>query len=418
MAIPGSVRVPSQEAHRRTLLATAFAIGLTLGAVAYCGFGVIQLTVGTGDYAAVDLARRWRDTQYVFQGQNPYDILAVSQGKPAPEGRNARIDPSIGRIIDGAYPPWSFATSFLLVPPLPYGQARLYFAVVSLLALGWIARWCFRIGRLRDTLHGWLFAAGGLAITGNFFCLSAGQYSIVINALLIASLQLHERGRNTLAGIALGMAMIKPQIAALFVVAFVLRGQWKVAMSAALYLVAASALVSWQIGTSVFELLAQMSRAGHEAAASSGGYGPFNLLLRTGVEPKLAVLLLAIPSLVIASALMFHWRRHSMLLLFAVAATIGRLWTYHGVYDNPMLLFLLLALACEWYTRPNGLTTVALLLVGLTLWTPLSYGLHLSLGTLQLFHVAAWLFGLTTLLFEMRQRGDSPAHPTQDVVLA
>ena len=74
----------------RPILATC----LLVVAVAYNGFGIYQLVSDRSDFGGVDLSRRWLDHRYVWQRQNPYDVLATSQGSATAGSRDASIDPA------------------------------------------------------------------------------------------------------------------------------------------------------------------------------------------------------------------------------------------------------------------------------------------------------------------------------------
>jgi hypothetical protein len=60
------------------------------------------------------------------------------------------------RHIGGSYPPWSYTTGLLLVPPVEWTVTRWYFAVLSLLSLGLSAfcayRWCRPSGSMPSAI--------------------------------------------------------------------------------------------------------------------------------------------------------------------------------------------------------------------------------------------------------------------------
>src|SRR6516225_6698343 len=83
---------------------------------------------------AVDLEMRWMEQRYVYNGQNPYDVVelvsALRDHRPLPEcTRDNRVDPRIGAPYHraGGYPPWAFPTVALFVLPTEFLYTRIYF---------------------------------------------------------------------------------------------------------------------------------------------------------------------------------------------------------------------------------------------------------------------------------------------------
>lgn len=373
--------------------------GLALAGLLYCSYGLFQATVGTSEAAATDLRLRWVDHTYAWRGQNPFDVWAGARGLATAPGRDASVDPRIGPPGNGGYPPWALATGFLFVPPLPaLSAARLVFGAASALALGVVAAWAWRMGRHTPGADPWLFAAAATALVANLFSVSAGQYSVIVNACLITAWRCNERGRYLLAGIALGIAQVKPQVGGLFVLAFLVKGSIGTVSVAAVVVAMASLVASWWVDTGVVEMLRQTVIWSGEWITGVDGYGPLTFLFMAGVDPGLAQLACAVVGGAATLWLLVAWRRAPVAVLFAIAAVGGRLAAYHGVYDNTMLVFLLVALGVTWERsgRPWLLTSAGALL-GLTLWSPVTYQQH-DLPALQAAHIVIWGMSLYALL--------------------
>ena len=102
----------------------------------------------------------------------------------------------------------------------------------------------------------------------------------------------------------------------------------------------------------------------------NSGYSGINVLTNLGINPATATILLAIVGTAIVISLFYLFKDHSLLFLFAIASVIGRLWTYHLIYDNVMLVFLLLAVINLALSKPNKPNILILSLVLLSLSLP------------------------------------------------
>ena len=177
------------------------------------------------------------------------------------------------------------------------------------------------------------------------------------------------------------MATLKPQISALFALSFLVRRQWRALAAATAYVVLASLFTWVMTKTNPIEMLEQMYalaqgwidhpnpwiKEQHPIGVSSFS----SVLLDLHFDRKVATPLAAITGLLLAGVLMWLWRNSSTLTLFAIAATIGRLWSYHLPYDDVMLIFLIVPLGKLVMTHRSIGTVLAFCLVGLSLWTPI-----------------------------------------------
>ena len=377
---------------------------LILAGLAYNGFGVCQLISDKHEFAGVDLHRRWLEHRYFWQRQNPYDVLGTSLGLESEGSRDASINPEIGPLVDGAYPPWSFTTGVVLVPPISWQAVRIYFSFLNLIALAVIIYWAYRTGHPFGKWSAFVMVGASSGLAANLFSLSAGQYTIIVNSLLIVSLLSFDKRLDIFAGLALGIAMIKPQISGLFFLAFLVKARWRVVLACIAYVLVATMLTCWWIRTNPIEMMQQMWQASHQWLGTAGGYGPLTFLQLMLGRNQLATKATFLTGSVSGLLLMFLRRHSSLLALFAIAAVLGRLWTYHGVYDNTMLVFLLVYLGVVFLRNPSKFSVAILFLsVGATLWTPVPYGSHGYLP-LQIAHVVIWLVGLVTVMFITRNQ--------------
>lgn len=378
--------------------------------VLYLSWGFYQLMFGTCCSAAVDLEYRWIDHRYVVAGQNPWDVYSARQGKPRQADRNDSVDPAIGPVrVPGGNPPWAYPMGFLLIPPsTELGPARLYFAVISALALAYLSMHAHAGLRQSGGGFAWLGVMSVLAMTANLFTLSVGQTGILINAFMAASIALAERGRWAAAGSMLAFALLKPHIGGTFAILHLMRGNLRT-LATSLALAAASTAALWYwIDTDPLEYL-RAALGGNTMSSARWGYGPHVWIAATGIRQSIWLPALLLCGALLELALLWRYRSASLWTQLAIAAVVGRLWFYHGSYDNVMLVFLSLALLRAWSEGRGGRSVpLAWYAVLASLAAPIPYRPHMELEFLQVMHVSAWVGGLIVLLRAEPRRADPP----------
>jgi hypothetical protein len=85
------------------------------------------------------------------------------------------------------------------------------------------------------------------------------------------------------------------------------------------------------------------------------GYSGINIITNFGIDPRMATLILSCAATLVTLMIFYIWRNYSLLTLFATASVIGRFWGYHRIYDDIMLIFLLLALLEVTFKNPHKL---------------------------------------------------------------
>jgi hypothetical protein len=326
---------------------------------------------------------------------------AAKYSRPLPESsRDRRIDPDIGPLYfwEGTYPGWSYFTAAAFVLPTNWQFTRIYFCFVNALALAATAVWAYRLGRPHSVAGGIFLAASALAIFANYRALNRGQYGLIVNGLLIGVYVLMEKHKPTAAGFLYGLAAIKPHSSALLAIVFLVRKQWKL-LAVTVGYVAFASLCVWALSkTNPLEMLKQAIDAGMTRGSDGGSSSLLSLLLKLNVHRTVATRVSAVVGLVSTATIAWIWRKATTLSLFAMAATIGRLWTYHHSYDNVMLVFLVVALGEAFLMRYSNSMAFAFFIVGVSLWTPDRFipGGH-SLPV-QIAQMISWLVGLAILL--------------------
>lgn len=374
------------------LLSVVTILLLVIG-TAYLIRGTYFLFTDAGDFNL-----RWVEQQYVFRGKNPIDLaeryVAELEGKPAPQvPRDSSIDSDLGPANGGGYPPWAYITGAVLSWPSTPTAARWYFGLINLGLLSFLLIWAFKLG-LRDGKRVALcFAASLLATSSICSTFGVGQYGVVVLSALAGAWWLDQKNRWVLAGLLLGVAMMKITLAGPFMLPFLVKRRWKVLIVATGYIGLGSVIVWLVVKTNPIEMLQQLLAVSKYYALE--GYSLVNILGSFGVETRSAIELAAPLSLALAMVLSYLWRSAPMLTHFAIAALTARLWTYHKDYDNLIMIFLMLALGVVALRNYSRLALAAFFVMGLSLWLP---GRLTDIQVYRVFQGVAWLGCLAVLL--------------------
>jgi hypothetical protein len=367
---------------------------LLLLASGYNAAGLYTLVMGTESSYPIDLRLRWIDQGLVYRGLPPQDWEAAAVTLPETHAPMKRVHQS-------SYPPWAYGSNFLFIPPLGWELTRWYFALVNLLALAVVGAWAYRVGLPHGRWAALLFIASVFAIFPLAICLSYGQFSIVVLGCLVGSLLLAEWNLEYPAGVCLGLALAKPQLAGLFVLAFLVGKRFRVLIAAGVYLALASCLTWWMTGTDPLTLLRTVSKEAENYLYLS--HNPLVVELAGWFGFQRAVGALALLGVAASAGLLFLVRKepYSLLAGFSICATLCMFWSYRKHYDCVLLAFLLVYLLWSAVQTRSTIAWIALLLVGLSLWAPIRGG-HWDLPVVQYGHAAVWLFGLVTAIIIAR----------------
>jgi len=335
--------------------------------------------LGKGFYFGIfkdgaDVFRRWTEERFVLgQLQDP---------------RLAAMFARRGVV----YPPWSYFPGIFLFW-LPWPQVRAWYALINLACLismigfiTWYAREQSKLDRLLIVLS--VTAIGALCTN-----LGVGNYGLIMIALLAGAYRADEAGRPTLSGLLLGVAMLKPQIAAPFLLVALLRGRFRALAAAAIYLVAATVAIWIISGIDPLLMLKQSVQMAGMFAQTTDGL--LTVVLDAGVPFRLAAPLTALLCIAIFGPILWRYRDRSPMLLFAIAAIMSRLWTYNLNTSNLILVFLLLALWRLAIETRDLRATALFIAVAASLWVPASLSNH---HVVQLAEHLTWLAGIIGLL--------------------
>jgi hypothetical protein len=369
---------------------------LALLSLLYIGKGM-RILVSAPDPLG-DFHSRWLEVHYLLAGRNPNDAYLASDERsalrrPLWSPRETSTLPAYGPPGQGVYPPWALAIGVLFCGPEGMRPARLYFAGLNAAALAALFLLGHRTGIKHGRAAGWLLGLSGLAMSANCTTLGLGQYGIIVTGLLILCLWSLERERPVLAGWWLGLASVKPILSAPFGLTFLMPLRPKALAAVAGVLLVASGVAWWLSGASPPEMLLQTTRSGTTFA--EGAYGPMNALHSLGLPVPVAQLFVAIVSLAGAVILLLRYKTAPPLVQFAIVSLAARFWSYHQVYDNLILIFLLVAFGELAVRQPSPRLNTLFLLLGVSLWAP---GKCCDWLPFQLFQTTIWMVALAVLL--------------------
>lgn len=358
-------------------------------AVAYLAKGFYTLAFDSSPSGARDLLERWQEQQYIYLGIYPYRM------------NPADINAELGKIRSGGYPPWAFLTGFFMFPPIYSTLTRFYHVFLNLISLGILSRFAYQLGLPFGRMAAYFFVFTSLAISSNCTTLNNGQYGLIVNALLIIVYWLLQANKNYLAGVFMGIALVKPNISAPYLLSLVIKRKFKTVILAFVYIISATFAIAHTTRLNFEKVIG--SFLNQIKYVADDGVSSINIIMKFGISTEITLVLLTTIGLVLGIVIFQKLQHTSLLTLFACAAVIGRVFTYHRPYDDLMLVFLLLALLTLAFSYPSRLNIIIVSLVGLTLWLPLSIQ-NLASPYWSIFQNTIWLIVLVYLLVNSWER--------------
>ena len=405
----GSSSPGSDNSMTWRICLVAMTVALAMLAVVYHVRGYYYLTAPSED--AIDLRNLWEAQQSILQGHTAAANRAFAaqhesnrqQFAEAPFASDLRT-----RMPLGGYPPWCFLLGTALFWPSDWSVARWYFAGIDFVLIAGISVWTWRANR-RDCMdQAWLLVAAVLAMNSICNTLVIGQYGIVILACLVATLWLYGRDQRVASGVMLGLALAKPTLSIPFVVPFLVKREWRVLVACGAYLGLATAVAWWMTDANLIEMV--LTKVKNAPGYAGRGDDPLSLAVQFGLDPAWAMSSIALISISVGTLVIWKWRKGDLLILFAIAGVVARLWTYHKKYDNLILMFLLVALGVHAVKQKDKVLGYAFLLTGFSLWAPSRL---VVLPAFPWFQMVTWIVCLCVLLLRVgRDRRDIEADDT------
>lgn len=290
----------------------------------------------------VDFYARWQENAYLLHGINPF------------EARGINILDNIGSIGENMITvPWAWIIGIFINPGfMPYKYAKIWglFVLISILitcmivvyqyageklSLDKVGRWTF-VMLIGSSLHWW-------------FSIYCGNNGMVAALLLIIAIFIYD-SHPIIAGGVLTLAMVKPQLTAVFYVVLLIKRKFvPIAVSAVLGGVS-MVIVSMLTGVSPLILIKQTTDA--SGVLSDTYIGFFDMLRYYGLPLDLTLyldILLGVCFLCACTYIMFMQKVEEPLICFTVPAVMQSFWFYKQSHDNIIICVLMMGFALLFY---------------------------------------------------------------------
>lgn len=312
-----------------------------------------------------------------------------------------------GMLVTHVHPPWAFLSGFLFVPPLPWPLIRFYAATVGAMAVALMIIWAGWLARPLGAAAIALCAVLPPAMLSVTYCLSGGQYTVCVTGTLVGCFILAQSGRETLAGLLLGIALLKPNITLPFALVFLVRGNWKLLAVAAIYNLFTTAGAWALTGVDPLKLLRIAISNTHYFAHFSHSL-PYLIAMRYGMTPT-AMLLFSgmVMTLGLAGLYLAKLRGCGLLTLMGIAAAVSQFGMYRREYDSCVMVFLLINTALVALSGTSVWRWIAFLSVTISLCWPIQMRAHEHIG-IQTAEAIAWTIGLIAVVTADRKATSQP----------
>lgn len=284
--------------------------------------------------------------------------------------------PIYGPVKPALYPPTSFVMLWPLMGWLDFNSARWLWAATTLAVLVWMAFLIIRESGATSRSERVFVALMLLSMNATGVTVGNGQLVLHILPVLLAGvlwLRESERlERDLAASLCIIAALVKPNITApfLWLVVVAPRRMRPVLMIIAGYLALTLVATQFQGG----DLLAMMraSLEGGVDVATRGGYANLGFWLGNA-GMKAWILPAGLAAFLTLGVWIYRHRQIDLWILLGVTALVARLWTYHRVYDDVLIIFVEVALfrIAKRRDARDGSAAIAGVLLGVTIFSML-----------------------------------------------
>ena len=386
--------------HKRLVLRTAV-LAMSFAAVVWLGYEFYRLLWQPDQIGpipihpgAIDLKQRHDDVHRLFAGE---PIYVVGQLAPYPPGSLAML--------------WGFLGWLEVVP------ATWLWATTTVAMLVWLVCLSVRESLAETPLEKLFVALIPLSMYATGATIGNGQLLVHLLPVLLTGLCLLASGsrrwpRDVLAASLVLFSLIKPSVSVpFFWIVLFTPGRIRPALLVCVGYAALTLFAASFQDASVFVLMEQwLGRATNISSGASRNWSSWDLHVLMGALGRKD--LIAPASLLVLCGLglwVYLHRRVDLWILIGVTGIVARLWTYHGWYDDLLILLPMIALF-RWIKQReevDGYTVLAGALLGTTLVVTLAPGgmyllpapfktLYIGLQTL------VWIADLALLLFIAR----------------
>lgn len=344
-------------------------VSLCLGLLAITNIFFLIFRIARGECTFVDFRARWQESAYLFRGINPFDALT---GKVFIDEIGV-IDPDMVTV------PWAWIWGSIISPGfLKYEYAKIWGIFFFFFSAFLTSCVCYQyIGRTFEWKEGdekakWCILSFFVVFSQycwvwSFMC---GNHGALACCFIVIAVCIY-KDHPYLAGIIMTFGMIKPQVAALFFITFLILKQFRVVITAIICELATMAVLWGITGAGLFQLLGQTAGVGTNL--NGVFYGLFNMLKYFDVSTTWILVLdivVGVGYLVIHTLLTRKYAGENDLYIFVGAAIASTFWFYKQSHDYVILIIPCLALVKEIYTLKDEkyLKSLFMLIVFITVF--------------------------------------------------
>ncbi|MDR0763382.1 MAG: DUF2029 domain-containing protein [Bacteroidales bacterium] len=304
------------------------------------------------NFSNTDGEHLWIGSTLFLKGKNPLQVLLCDEEPPFGVGH--------ATTHNTPYLPWSYVVGNIFTPGFLSVMSALWWELIlSLLLVIWMGRKIYNVSKNENLSHtvSLLVVLLCLAQYGFTPSLAYLNPSLFVIPLLILS-SLYSGDKNWfLTGTLLGLAMLKPQITALFFIPFLVRGQWKSITTGVMWIIIPLLVASVVYCENPIKLILDYMQGTTEKAEAVNNdiyYGFFDPLQRCfGVAPGIVTLLQVIVFGVTTLLLCYRYRNASNMVLFSIPAVFSTCWMYTVSTNLTVLALLIMAVMSLLHQNPK-----------------------------------------------------------------
>lgn len=333
--------------NRKLCIAT-----IIFGLLALGNIIILIFRYGRGECLFVDFNARWQESAYLFRGINPFDALT---------GKNILSD--IGQIDpDMVTVPWAWILGSIINPGFfPYSIARIWGMFAYLLITLSTSAVCFqymrenyfyeeteKVKKIRWCMLAVFIVVSQYCWVWSFMCGNQGALACCFTVMAVCIYRKHP----ILGGVLMLFAMIKPQVAAIFLLTFLIIGEFKLLLTALLGGIISFVVIYLQIHVGIIELLQGTLQVGTDL--NYVFFGMFNMLKYYNVSTNLILLLdmiVGISYMIILTLLVRKKIGVNSLDIFMGASIASTFWFYKQSHDYVILIIPCLIFLGQFYKQ-------------------------------------------------------------------
>ena len=247
------------------------------------------------------------------------------------------------------YPPASYIFFWSLFGWLELDANRWFFAITCVFCFGYFIYLAIKESELKNNLSCLYLGLVIVAMYPTSVMIGNGQITIHTLLPLLLSILLIEKNQGTWLkdtgiSILIIFALVKPNITIPFcILIFFTSKSYRPIILTILGYLALSFWASSYQESNLLELILLWLKATGETLIADFSYGSLQSWLAWWGMPKL-ILPAAFVLLLVHTVWLYFYKKEDVWLLLGITAIITRIWTYHGIYDDLLMIIPLIAI--------------------------------------------------------------------------